>query len=211
MANIAPTKGNLMAARRSRTLAFTGWELMDKKRNILTRELMARMDRAAALQQEIDGIFQEAYAALELAEITTESVTKVVSSMPEDDSVRLLWRSVMGVEIPEVSAAGGDPEEVPYGLMGSSSALDEAYRRFARVKSLLAELAETENAVYRLAYAIEKSRKRANALQNIVIPGLDRDIERISDSLAEKEREEFVRRKVIKARKKDEAGDSPPA
>lgn len=201
MANIAPTKGNLMAAKRSRALASTGWELMDKKRNILTRELMARMDRAEELQEMIDETFAAAYAALELAEITTDNVTKVVSSMPEDDSVRLRWRSVMGVEIPEVSASTGDAEVLPYALMGSSSALDAAYRRFARVKALLAELAETENAVYRLAYAIEKSRKRANALQNIVIPGLDRDIERISDSLAEKEREEFVRRKVIKARK----------
>lgn len=204
MANTAPTKGNLMAAKRSRALASTGWELMDKKRNILTRELMDRMDRAARLQSEIDDTFNAAYAALEMAEISTGSVTGTVSAVEEDDSVRLRWRSVMGVEIPEVESDTESGEEIPYALMGSSSALDEAYRRFVEVKGLLAELAETENAVYRLAYAIEKSRKRANALQNIVIPGLDSDIQRIADSLAEKEREEFVRRKVIKARKKDE-------
>lgn len=204
MANTAPTKGNLMAAKRSRALAATGWELMDKKRNILTRELMDCMDRAALLQSEIDDTFNAAYAALEMAEISTGSVTGTVSAVEEDDSVRLRWRSVMGVEIPEVESDAESGEEIPYALMGSSSALDEAYRRFVEVKGLLAELAETENAVYRLAYAIEKSRKRANALQNIVIPGLDSDIQRIADSLAEKEREEFVRRKVIKARKKDE-------
>ena len=202
--NTPPTKGNLMAAKRSRALASTGWELMDKKRNILTRELMDRMEQAARLQGEIDEIFNTAYAALEMAEIASGSVTGTVSAMEEDASVRLRWRSVMGVEIPEVESDAADGEEIPYALVGSSSALDEAYRRFVRVKGLLAELAETENAVYRLAYAIEKSRKRANALQNIVIPGLDQDIERISDSLAEKEREEFVRRKVIKARKTDE-------
>ena len=203
MANTAPTKGNLMAAKRSRALATTGWELMDKKRNILTRELMDRMDRAARLQAEIDETFNAAYAALEMAEIASGGVTGAVASVAEDDSVRLRWRSVMGVEIPEVESDAVDGEELPYALVGSSSALDEAYRRFVEVKGLLAELAETENAVYRLAYAIEKSRKRANALQNIVIPGLDTDIQRISDSLAEKEREEFVRRKVIKARKKE--------
>lgn len=204
MANTAPTKGNLMAAKRSRALAATGWELMDKKRNILTRELMDRMDRAAQLQSEIDDTFNAAYTALEMAEIASGSVTGTVSAVAEDDSVRLRWRSVMGVEIPEVESDTESGEEIPYALVGSSSALDEAYRRFVEVKGLLAELAETENAVYRLAYAIEKSRKRANALQNIVIPGLDTDIARISDSLAEKEREEFVRRKVIKARKKDD-------
>lgn len=205
MANTAPTKGNLMAARRSRALAATGWELMDKKRNILTRELMDRMDRAAALQAEIDGVFNAAYGALDLAEAVSGKMTAFVSDMEEDESVRLIWRSIMGVEIPEIRSDAPDGEELPYALIGTSSAMDEAYRRFTRVKSLLAELAETENAVYRLAYAIEKSRKRANALQNIVLPGLDGDIDRIADALAEKEREEFVRRKVIKARKNDEA------
>jgi len=202
MAQTAPTKGNLMAAKRSRALAENGWELMDQKRNILIRELMGRIDRATELQELIGDTFREAYDALAIARIAGGDCSAAVESLPEDESVRLLWRSVMGVEIPTVVSDPMDREEIPYALGVSSSALDEAYRKFALVKELLAELAETENAVYRLAFAIEKSRKRANALENIVIPGLDADIARIADALAEKEREEFVRRKVIKARKK---------
>ena len=79
--------------------------------------------------------------------------------------------------------------------------MDEAYRAFTALKPLIAELAETETAVYRLAVSIKKSQKRANALENVVIPGLDEDIRRISEVLEEREREEFVRMKVIKARK----------
>lgn len=202
MAQTAPTKGNLMAAKRSRALAENGWEMMDQKRNILIRELMGRIDRATELQELIGDTFREAYDALAIARIAGGDCSAAVESLPEDESVRLLWRSVMGVEIPTVVSDPMDREEIPYALGVSSSALDEAYRKFALVKELLAELAETENAVYRLAFAIEKSRKRANALENIVIPGLDADIARIADALAEKEREEFVRRKVIKARKK---------
>lgn len=202
MAQTAPTKGNLMAAKRSRALAENGWELMDQKRNILIRELMGRIDRAAELQELIGDTFRDAYDALAIARIAGGDCSAAVESLPEDESVRLLWRSVMGVEIPTVASDPMDREEIPYALGVSSSALDEAYRKFALVKELLAELAETENAVYRLAFAIEKSRKRANALENIVIPGLDADIARIADALAEKEREEFVRRKVIKARKR---------
>ena len=78
--------------------------------------------------------------------------------------------------------------------------VDDAYFKFAEVKDLIRELAETENCIYRLAYAIKKAQKRANALQNIVIPGLNAEISRISDALEEKEREEFVRLKVVKAR-----------
>jgi V/A-type H+-transporting ATPase subunit D len=201
MAATAPTKGNLMAARRSRALAENGWELMDKKRNILLRELMARMERATALQEEIDTVFQGAYGALALAELDGPGCGASAAMVPEDTTVRLRWRSVMGVEIPTVTAQSQRAEDMPYGLAQSSSALDAAYESFTHVKALLAELAETEIAVYRLAFAIQKSQKRANALENIVIPGLDVNIQQMEQALAEKEREEFVRQKVIKARK----------
>lgn len=201
MLGAAPTKGNLMAAKRSRLLAENGWELMDKKRNILVRELMERIDQTAALQSRIDETFGAAYQALAVAEITMTGCDKAAEAVPEDESVRLRWRSVMGVEIPIVTADDPETDVLPYALRGSSSALDEAYRRFSEVKALLDELAEEEIAVYRLAFAIKKSQKRANALENIVIPGLEEDIARIEQALAEKEREEFVRQKVVKARK----------
>ena len=201
MANTAPTKGNLMAARRSRALAETGWELMDQKRNILIRELVTRVEEAKALQERIDEAFRDAYDALEIAEIKTGGCEAALAMVPEDDTVRLRWRSVMGVELPSVSSDPADPDVLPYDLAVSGSALDDAYRKFAQVKAMLSELAEIELSVYRLAFFIRKSQKRANALQNIVIPGLDQDIRRITDALAEKEREEFVRQKVIKSRK----------
>lgn len=197
----APTKGNLMAARRSRVLAENGWELMDKKRNILVRELMERVDRAGELQNRIEESFNAAYEALAAAKIMSPDCEAAAESVPEDNSVRVQWRSIMGVEIPLVASEPACADRMPYALEHSSSALDEAWRRFLAVKALLDELAETEIAVYRLAYSIRKSQKRANALENIVIPGLDEDIARIEQSLAEKEREEFVRQKVIKARK----------
>ena len=69
MANLLPTKGNLIAAKRSRMLAQTGYELMDRKRNILIRELMGMMDTAKELQGQIDAVFTEAYTALQAANI----------------------------------------------------------------------------------------------------------------------------------------------
>ena len=64
MAAVLPTKGNLMAAKRSRALAQTGYELMDRKRNILVREMMSLLDDASAIQKQIDEVFHTAYAAL---------------------------------------------------------------------------------------------------------------------------------------------------
>ena len=79
--------------------------------------------------------------------------------------------------------------------------LDEAYRRFLDVKKLTADLSEIENSVYRLADAISKTQKRANALKNIVIPRFEASVKFITDALEEKDREEFSRLKVIKKKK----------
>lgn len=58
------TKGNLMSSQRSLQLAKTGFELMDKKRNILIREMMLLVNKANAIQEQIDAVFSEAYQAL---------------------------------------------------------------------------------------------------------------------------------------------------
>ena len=205
MAQTAPTKGNLNAAKRSRALADNGYELMDRKRNILIREIMELMDAAEDLQERIDSTFSEAYASMRLAEISMGgSAQSGANAVPIDDSFSIRFRSVMGVELPVVSAEPEEPSGPPYGLAFTNSDLDDAYFKFAEVKELIRELAETENCIYRLAYAIKKAQKRANALQNIVIPGLDSEIARISDALEEKEREEFVRLKVVKAREPED-------
>lgn len=205
LAQTAPTKGNLNAAKRSRALADNGYELMDRKRNILIREIMELMDEAEDLQERIDSTFSEAYASMRLAEISMGgSAQSGANAVPIDDSFSIRFRSVMGVELPVVSAEPEEPSGPPYGLAFTSSDLDDAYFKFAEVKELIRELAETENCIYRLAYAIKKAQKRANALQNIVIPGLDSEIARISDALEEKEREEFVRLKVVKAREPED-------
>jgi len=202
MANLPPTKGNLIAAKRSRELAINGFELMDKKRNILIRELMNLLDSASKLQQRIDTTFSDAYTSLKFANISMGGCEDIALSTAVDDSVRVRYRSVMGVELPIVTADFETTDILPYGFADTTSALDDAYKKFNRVKELALELAELENSIYRLAYSIKKAQKRANALSNIVIPGLDADIARISDELEENQREEFVRLKVIKAQKK---------
>jgi len=202
MADMTPTKSNLMAQKRSRALAENGFELMDKKRNILIRELMALMDQAADLQKRVDSTFARAYTALRLANISLGGVESVAQSVHADDSLNVRFRSVMGVELPLVSAKEGFDGRIPYGLAGTDSKLDSAFVEFQRVKALLRDLAETENAIFRLAYSIKKTQKRANALKNIVIPGLDASIAKITEELEEKDREEFVRQKVIKATQK---------
>ncbi len=200
MAQIFITKNNLMAQKKSLDLAKLGYDLMDRKRNILVREMMSLAQKAATIQKDISAAYVQAYDALEKAFITLGDCTVYAECIPVDDSVSMKLRSVMGVELPEISIEKTDRYNY-YGLNETNSQLDEAYIQFDRVKYLTVELAQVESNVMRLADAIKKTQKRTNALSNIMIPKFTSTIKFISDALDEKEREDFSRLKVIKRQK----------
>lgn len=195
------TKGNLISTQRSLALAKTGYELMDKKRNILIREMMLLVDKVTSVQSEIDKVFSEAYASLIEANLSSGVIQSIAEAVPEEKGVRVRTKSVMGVEVPIVTLGERREGTVPYGLSETDSALDIAYSKFAQVKDLCVKLAEIENSVYRLAIAIKKTQRRANSLKNIVIPRQEATVKFIVNTLEEKEREEFSRMKIIKNRK----------
>ena len=197
---VFPTKGNLINTKKSLDLARVGFELLDRKRNIIVREMMALIDRAASIQSRIDDGYAKAYLALQRANVAHGICADIAAAVPVENGLSLSSRSVMGVEIPIVKL-DPQPVELNYGFVSSSALVDEAYIRFDEVKKLTAELAEVENSVYRLATAVNKTQKRANALKNIIIPRLTSTVKYITDSLEEKEREDFSRLKVIKAQK----------
>ncbi|MDF2801111.1 MAG: V-type ATPase, subunit [Anaerocolumna sp.] len=200
--NTFPTKGNLILAKNSLALAKQGYELMDKKRNILIRELMELIDKAKYIQTEIDGTFTNAYTALQKAniEMGIRNVEDLSSTIPEENSIEIKQRSIMGVEIPLVDFDLSDNKPT-YSFFNTKLSLDEATNRFKKVKELTLRLATIENSAYRLATNINKTQKRANALKNITIPYYTQLTRDIQNALEEKEREEFTRLKVIKRRK----------
>ena len=162
---------------------------------------MGLIDSAAEIQGQIDQSFSEAYKALENANITLGVCDDLASAVPIEKGLSISSRSVMGVEIPTVSLTPSFPLQNYYGFYSTNSQLDEAYFKFDQVKKLTARLLEIENSVYRLASAISKTQKRANALKNIVIPRFKSQITSISESLEEKELEEHSRLKIIKKQK----------
>lgn len=197
-----PTKGNLMNTKKSLALAKIGYELLDRKRNILIREMMTLIDHANAIQQKIDSAYEEAYIALQTANVTNGFCEDISNSIPYENSLNLDSRSVMGVEIPILTIDEHQQHDfLHYGLESTNSAVDKVYNKFTEVKYLTVELAEIENSVYRLADSIKKTQKRANALKNIMIPRFEETVKFISDALEEKDREEFSRLKVIKNKK----------
>ena len=207
MANVlgvTPTKGSLMAIQKSLSLSTLGFELLDRKRNILIREMMLLIDKVKSLRGEISSTYREAYEALQEANVTLGMVQETAMAVPVDDGVTITYRSVMGVEIPNVRLAESEIR-MCYGLDRTNSRLVYAYVCFQKANRVSALLAEDVNSVYRLANAIRKTQRRANALENIVIPRYEETAKFITDALEEKDREEFSRLKVIKAKKQQEA------
>lgn len=203
MAQIAATKANLSAAKKSLELALLGFELMDRKKNILVREMMSLVDDSANIRKEANECFEKAYYFLRLANTTLGFCESFAHTVPIDTSLSMDFKSVMGVEIPVIKSEK-QPLMPYFGLMSSNDYLDKAYVYFNEAKMKTVRLAEIECDVYRLADAVKTTRKRANALSNIMIPKFNADIKAISEALDEKEREDFTRLKVIKSRKEAE-------
>jgi len=198
--NSFPTRGNLILNRNSLKLSEQGYDLLDKKRAVLLRELMELNERAKDIQQAIDSTFSEAYLALQNAniELGISSVERLSRGAPAETSVRIRARSVMGVEIPIVSFDDTEKNFPDFGFGNTTTSLDSAVFAFNRVKELIITLAMIENTAYRLAIAIKKTQRRANALKNVTIPKYRKLVKDITEILEEHDRDEFTRIKITK-------------
>jgi V/A-type H+-transporting ATPase subunit D len=198
---IAPTRSNLLRIRETLKLAREGHEILDRKREVLTTELIHVAHDATMLQEQVWGLLAKAYQALEKARLSMgrERLEWAALSVNETIEVEITPRSVMGVVIPSVKAYG-TPPDMPYGLGSTTVALDEAAAHFRNVLSEIPRLAETMTTVWRLAQELQKTQRRVNALQYIFIPQYEETIAFIESALEEREREETFRLKRIKSR-----------
>jgi len=117
---VFPTKGNLINTKKSLDLAKVGFELLDRKRNIIVREMMQLIDRAAVIQSQIDSCYAEAYQALQRANVAHGVCDDIAASVPVENGLELTVRSVMGVEIPMVKL-DAEPVSLRYGFMSTRS------------------------------------------------------------------------------------------
>lgn len=205
METYAPTKSTLMDAKSSLEFSQKGFDLLDKKRNVLIREMMSYVTKARILQQQVNITFAKAYKTLEFANINSgiTYIEDLAMTIEEAKDYEILFKSVMGVEVPKIIFQRKEIEP-KYGFYRSNASIDEVMKEFNNVKYLTYELAEVENAVYRLAMEIKKTQKRANALQNIQIPKFEQIVKFVTEVLEEKEREDFFRLKVVKKKHKKE-------
>jgi V/A-type H+-transporting ATPase subunit D len=205
--NVAPTRSNLIRIKKELQFAREGYEILDRKREVLTTELVRVAHEADLLQKEVWKILETAYRALEKAQLTlgSDNVEWAALAANKTVDVHLKLRGIMGVAIPVIEARG-EPEKMLYSLSGTNAALDEASAAFREVLIKTPQLSMLVTTVWRLAGELRKTQRRVNALQHIFIPAYEETVTFIVSSLEEREREETFRLKWLKTKMAKAAG-----
>lgn len=199
--NIPPTRSNLLRMKQELRFAQEGYEILDRKREVLTTELIQMAHDAQVVQEEVWKLVAKAYSALEQAQLTMgeDHVKRASLAIHKTVDVNLKLRGVMGVPIPVIDATGGPPE-TPYSMGDTKATLDEASAAFRKVLERVPELSELVTSVWRLAGELRKTLRRVNALQHIFIPDYEETVLFIKSALEEREREETFRLKWLKTK-----------
>lgn len=199
--NVSPTKSSLLILKRQLAFAEEGYDLLEQKRQILIFELMNRLDRARQVEKRLQDILPKAYAALSeaLLDIGSAALDRLALGAEMRHEVSLSFQSLMGMRLARVTT-NIEPAGPRFGVMGTSANTDEAMLRFVEVLPVIAELAELQNAVIRLAREYRRTQRRCNALSRKIIPSHKETITYIAESLEERERESFTILKMIRDR-----------
>ncbi len=200
-ADVPSTRAGLLQVRQRLGTARRGFELLDRKRDVLIAEILSTVEEAEAVRNETRDRFAQAYQRLEMARAVmgTERVRRMALSGQRSVDVAITPRSVMGVIVPSVRYEVKDAAPT-YGSGTSSVVMDQARLDWAAVLEPIGRLAEKVTTVWRLSLELRQTQRRLNALEHLYIPMYQEAVERIEQVLEEKEREEFYRAKRAKAK-----------
>ncbi|MFQ5815406.1 MAG: V-type ATP synthase subunit D [Candidatus Hydrothermarchaeaceae archaeon] len=200
---VNPTRMELLKLKDKAKLAEKGHRLLKEKRDALVIEFFNILEEARGARKDVEGVMKEAFERLIMAEaimgiIKTAEAGMAVREAPE---LGIEARNIMGVKVP-VLRLDETRRRVPergYSLMDTSVLLDEAAGKFEEALRAVVQLAEIEESIKLLAEDIESTKRRVNALENIVLPRLTSTVKYIKMRLDEMERENFFKLKRIKA------------
>lgn len=200
VSEIRPTRINLIKTKKTLKQSKSGLELLERKRDVLMRELRHFTYDAKKLREEVNEALARAFQNLVESKVImgSENVVNVALAFSLKENFVLDHRSIMGVTVPIIKMQTDEDAKPEYGFDDTSVLLDSAFNEFSNVLEQIAQLAELEGAVFNIANDIQKTQKRVNALKHVFIPKYTEIVKRIELVLEEKDREEFIRLKTAK-------------
>ncbi|HNQ25774.1 MAG TPA: V-type ATP synthase subunit D [Methanoregulaceae archaeon] len=202
--DIKPTRSELINLKRRIVLSERGYKILKMKRDGLIIEFFKVLETAKDSQSDLQKKYEHATQMMAFAN-TVEGAIGVKSaafSVQEVPDITLASKNIMGVVVPEIESSKVKKSLVDrgYGLLGTTSAIDEAASSYEDLVEAIIESAEIETTMKKLLDEIESTKRRVNALEFKVIPELTEARDFIKMRLDEMEREELFRLKKIKAR-----------
>ncbi|MGI5959390.1 MAG: V-type ATP synthase subunit D [Massiliimalia sp.] len=201
--SVNPTRMELTRLKKKLATAMRGHKLLKDKRDELMRQFLDMVRENKQLRQQVEEGIRSANQqfALAGAVMREDEVAAALLAPKQEVSVRAGKRNVMSVEIPvfEYETRTGDPNDIySYGFAFTSGDLDEAVHHLAEIFPQMLRLAECEKSCQLLAAEIEKTRRRVNALEYVMIPQMQADIKYIAMKLDENERSTQIRLMKVK-------------
>ena len=198
--NISPTRINLIQTKKTLNLAESGREVLERKRDILLRELRNSIFEAERAREELLDALGKAYQSLKAANMAKGSETVASVALGSNTKAHYLidFKSIMGVTVPSVEFQDENNVKPDYGFANTSTELDKSFKQFRRVLNLIADLARAEGTTFQIANDVRRTQRRVNALNYVLIPRYRKTAKWIELVLEEKDREEFVWTKIIK-------------
>ncbi len=189
-------KGRLKTARR-------GHKLLKDKRDELMRQFMDVVKENKVLRERVEEGLTGAFASLQVASaiMSPEMLEQALLYPRQSVELDMKFRNIMSVNVPQYSftTRNNDPSEIyPYGFAQTSGELDDALDKMGRVFEDMLKLAQVEKTMQLLAEEIEKTRRRVNALEYVMIPELEQNIKYITMKLEENENSTKVRLLKVK-------------
>ncbi len=201
--NIAPTKSNLLDLRQQVDFLDEGYQLLERKREMLTRLVYDKLRQYRSMRSIAHRSLRDAYQSLSITQMRmgTRRIRQLALGIPPALEVKILPRRNMGVQYPSVEINCFPLH--PVGILGTDVMLDETRKNFTEMAMQMARLAEVESALWRLLEEQRKTQKRVNALKYNVIPRYRRTIKYVESSLEEEERNVLFQLKVLQESKQE--------
>jgi V/A-type H+-transporting ATPase subunit D len=197
------TKGNLLRVKDEHLLASEAVTFLEEKRDLLLGELLRLQGQAATFRRRVEQALKAAYGHLveSLLSLGSEALVRAALGVKLDARVVLKDRGFLGMPMPVVEFHPGDQQRPQISFGGTVSALDQCQLAIREALAPLAELAEVEAILWRLAEELKRTVRRTNALNYMIIPTYQETIHYLDGALEEREREGLFHLKRAKARK----------
>jgi V/A-type H+/Na+-transporting ATPase subunit D len=199
---VSVTKGNLLKLKEEHALAAEARTFLEEKRDLLLGELLRLQAQAAKMREEVEMALGGAYARLTggLLAMGSEAVARAALGVRGDDTILVKERAFLGLPMPVVEFEPGS-RQPQFSFGGTVAALDECQIAVREALGQIAELAEVEAVLWRLAAELQHTVRLTNALNYVIIPSRLETIQYLEGALEEREREALFHLKRIKARK----------